>query len=112
MPEITLSALSRYKDTKVYEAVDGTPEFALWEALVEFIQDREGYREHRIKQHEVGMLDMLAVTYFGPGHESLWWVIAAVNGMVDPETEMQAQQVLLIPPRDAVLEFIARVPSE
>lgn len=112
MATITLSSRSRYKDTKVYAADDGMPEFALWEAPVEFTEDREGYREHRIKKNEIGLLDMLAVHYFGPGHESLWWVIAIVNGMVDPEMEMYPGQVILIPPRDAVLEFIARVSSE
>ena len=112
MPEITLSSLSRYKGTRVYTAADGTPEFALFEAPVEFTEDRDGYREHRIKKNEIGMLDMLAVHYFGAGHESLWWVIALVNGMVDPEMEMFTQQVILIPPRDAIVDFIARVPSE
>lgn len=112
MAEITLSSLSRYKDTKVYTADDGTPEFALWEAPVEFTEDREGYREHRVKKNEIGFLDLLAARYFGPGHESLWWTIAVVNGMVDPEMEMRTGEVILIPPRDAVLEFIARVPSE
>lgn len=112
MAEITLSSLSRFKDTKVYEAADGTPEFALWDAPVEFTEDRESYREHRIKKNEIGMLDMLAARYFGPGHESLWWVLALVNGMVDPEMEMVSGQVILIPPRDAVIEFIAGVPDE
>lgn len=112
MATITLSSLSRYKDTKVYTAADGAPEFALWDAPIEFTENREGYRQHRVKKNEIGMLDMLAVRYFGAGHENLWWVIALVNGMVDPEMEMYTQQVLLIPPRDAVLEFIARVPSE
>lgn len=112
MAEIVLSSLSRFKGTKVYTAADGTPEFALWEAPVEFTESRDGYREHRIKKNEIGMLDMLAVDYFGEGHESLWWVIALVNGMVDPEMEMRTRQVILIPPRDAVIEFIAGVPSE
>ena len=112
MPEITLSALSRFKSTQVYTAADGTPEFALWEAPVEFTEDRDGYREHRIKQNEIGMLDMLAVNYFGPGYESLGWIIALVNGMVDPEMEMRTRQIIIIPPRDAVIEFIAGVSSE
>jgi hypothetical protein len=112
MAELALSSLSRYKDTKVYTAADGTPEFALWAAPIEFTESRGGYRKHRVKKNEIGLLDMLAVRYFGPGHESLWWAIALANGMVDPEMEMFPQQVLLIPPRDAVVDFIARVPSE
>ncbi len=112
MAELVLSSLSRYKDTKVYVAEDGTPEFALWEAPVEFTESRDGYREHRVKKNEIGLLDLLAVQYFGGGHESLWWTIAVVNGMVDPEMEMRSGEVILIPPRDAILEFIARVPRE
>ena len=111
MAILELSELSRYKDTPVYEAADGTPEFALFEAPVEFTQNRDGYREHRVKKFEIGMLDALAVRYFGRGYEELWWVIALVNGVIDPEMEMRDNQVLLIPPRDAVLEFIARVPN-
>ena len=110
MPVLNLSILSRYKDTAVYESATGKPEFALFEAPVEFTEDREDYREHRLRKFEVGMLDKLAVRYFGPGYESLWWVIALVNGMVDPEVEMRSGQVLLIPSRAAVMEYVARVP--
>ena len=111
MATLALSELSRYKDTAVYTSAEGTPEFALFEAPVEFTGDRVGYREHRIRDFEIGMLDALAVRYFGAGQEELWWIIALVNGMLDPEMEMRGGQVILIPPRDAVLEFVARVPN-
>ena len=111
MVTLNLSILSRYKDTPVYVSATGKPEFALFEAPIEFTEGREDYREHRLRKFEVGMLDKLAVRYFGAGYESMWWVIALVNGMVDPEVEMFSGQVLLIPSREAVLEYVARVPS-
>jgi hypothetical protein len=111
MATFSMSELSRYKDTAVYESVLGTPEFALFEAPIEFTEDRIGYREHRVSDFEIGALDALAVKYFGPGYEELWWVIALVNGILDSEMEMRGGQVILIPPREAVLEYIARVPN-
>lgn len=106
---LNLAADSRYKDTPVYAATGG-PMFALFEAPAEFTQVQTDARRHRVHQHEIGMLDALAVRYYGPTQESLWWAIALANAILDPE-EMYAGQVLLIPPRSAILSFISRVPS-
>jgi nucleoid-associated protein YgaU len=51
---------------------------------------------------------MLAVRYYGPGYERLWWVIMQANNIIDPSAEMYPGQRLLIPPRASVLRFIAR----
>ena len=106
--EIVLSSLSRYKDTSVY-AGDRGPEFGLMEAPLEFLTATENYKQHRVQQHEVGFLDMLAARYFGQGNEQLWWAIALANNMSDPEIEMFSGQVLVIPPRERVTAFVSRL---
>jgi hypothetical protein len=86
----------------------GVLEFALMEPIREFTEKVEGYRIHRVKQNEVGFLDLLAVQYYGIGYEKLWWVIAYANAMIDPESEMYPGLALLIPPRTAVIQFLSR----
>lgn len=104
---ITLSNTSRYKDTKVFDGDRGS-EFGLWEAPVEFTQQDDGYVLHRIAGHEVGFLDILAVQYYGEGYEILWWSIALANGIIDPEQELEPNDVIQIPPRSAALQFLSR----
>ncbi len=108
MPFLTLSNLSRYKDTAVFDEA-GALEFGLAEPAPEFEALPLGARQHRVKQNEVGFLDIIAATYYGVGYETMWWVIAQANGMLDPETEMYAGMSLAIPPRSAVVQFIARL---
>lgn len=104
---INLSAESRYKDTPVY--LEGEVlEFALWEPIEEFADLSGGYRVHRVSSNEVGFLDILAVRFYGQGYESLWWVIAQANALLDPEAEMYPGMVLYIPPRSAVVQFQSR----
>ena len=104
---VTLSLHSRYKDTPVY-ADGGVAEFALWEPPAEFRTLQRGYRSHIVKSHEVGFLDILAVEYYGPGSEQLWWVIAQANALIDIDKDMYPGQVLYIPPKTAVLQFQSR----
>jgi hypothetical protein len=104
---VTISTSSRYKDTPVY-VQGGEPEFALWEPPPEFSGIKKGYRTHLVKSHEVGFLDIIAVTYYGPGSEHLWWVIAQTNALIDIDRDMFPGQILYIPSQAAVLKFKAR----
>ncbi len=104
---IKLSSLSRYKDTPVFASPDG-PVFGLLEPPPEFLEEVEGVRRHTVVSHEIGFLDLLAVRFYGQGYEELWWSIALANAIIDPEKEMFAGQVLLIPPRDQAIQFISR----
>ncbi len=63
---------------------------------------------HTVAFHEIGFLDLLAVRYYGPGYERMWWSIAMANAMIDPEREMFPGQQLLIPPRASVSQFLSR----
>ncbi len=105
---IGIAAGSRYKDTPLYAAPDGQPEFALMEPPVEFATEQEVFQIHRVARNEIGFLDLLAVKYYGQGQEDLWWTIAWANGIVDPEKDMAVGQVLVIPARSTVLDFVSR----
>ena len=104
---ITLTNLSRYKDTNVFVGTRG-PEFALFEPPPEFIQESNEYRRHRIRSNEIGFLDKLSVQYYGQGYERLWWSIALANQIIDQERDMKAGEVLVIPPRALAFQFLAR----
>jgi len=105
---LTLRSDSRYKDTPIYTATDDKPVFALFEAPGEFTESDEDASTHEVKSNEIGMLDKLAVLYFGAGQEHMWWVIALANALVDPEMEMYVGQKLVIPQRSLVMKYIAR----
>jgi hypothetical protein len=108
MPTLRISPDSRYKDTNVYDE-GGVVEFALWEPPAEFVTTDRRTRLHRVSQNEVGFLDVIAFQEWGSGFESLWWIIAQANAIINPETEMYAGQSLVIPPREDVVAFRARV---
>lgn len=105
---IGIAADSRYKDTPLYTAPDGQPEFALMEPPVEFSTEQTSFQVHRVARNEIGFLDVLAVRYYGQGQERLWWAIALANALVDPERDMYVGQVLVIPSRSRINSFISR----
>lgn len=107
--KVSISNFSRYKDTPIYVDSDGETRFALQVPPAEFQDPQLGWGTHRVEQHEVGFLDYIAVKHYGNGYEKLWWVIAQANAMLDPESEMKAGMVLVIPPRTVVQQFLARL---
>jgi len=46
--------------------------------------------------------------FYGEGFESLWVAVAFANGVTDPEFDLQPGDVLVIPPRPLVMQFLAR----
>lgn len=102
MPVDFTRADDRYKQTPVVLGPRGE-EFALWEVP----DDLKGLSPERFNRvtvaaADVGFLDRVCVSQWGPGTETLWWTIAFVNDMLDPERDMFVGQTLLIPPFDAV----------
>lgn len=106
--EIEVSPIDRYKDTPAFVGSHGA-QYALFNRPVEL--DGSVSRQHVVSGDEVGFLDKLAVRYYGNGQESLWFAIALANGIVSPEFDMFVGQVLVIPPRERMMQFIARNPS-
>lgn len=100
-----MSFSDRYKDTDIFTAPNGQAQYAPFRLPLEF-ENPAGMQSYRVNRDEVGFLDLVALNSFG--QEDLWWVIAWVNGMVDPEAEMFPDQVLSIPPRSAVTQFLGR----
>lgn len=99
---------SRYKDTAIYRTSDNKAVPALLQRAPEWEEGQEGQRRHKLSEQDIGNLDRLAVTYYGPGQESLWPVIAMANGIIDPEFEIRPGQTLVIPPRTTALKFVTR----
>lgn len=98
----------RYKDTAVLSGPRGRY-FAPWQPPDELMDvPQRAMLVHRIVAAEVGFPDLIAVRYYGPGSEDLWWVIAYVNGIRDPDREMVVGQSLLVIPRELVLPFLER----
>lgn len=107
MAQFTISNYSRYKDTPVYQDPDMI-RFANWRMPKEFVATPQGSIMHRVASCEVGFLDQIAVRYYGTNNELLWWAIAQANAMIDPETEMYPGQMIVIPPRASVQQFLSR----
>jgi nucleoid-associated protein YgaU len=98
---------SRYKDTKVHRDARGLS-YGVYVHPVEFDTVSSAYQLHRVVASEVGFLDMIAVRYYGDGFERLWWSIAQVNRIIDPERDMRVGQTLVIPPRSAAEAYVSR----
>jgi len=105
---VTLANTTRYKDSYAY-VQDGQTVLGPFVIPAEFAgEPGTDWPVHAVEGHEVGFLDKIAVLYYGPGLESMWWCIAAVNGIVNPMDDMKAGQRIVIPPRDVVTAYIAR----
>jgi hypothetical protein len=107
---LQLSTDSRYKLTRLFEGDEGLV-FGLLSVLDDFYTLGDDYQIHRVTAPEVGFLDIVAARFFGPGNESLWWVIAYANGIIDPDVDMFPGQTLVIPTRQRLLRFLERRPE-
>ena len=113
MATLTLPKNSRYKDTKIYTVSNtGTVVFGLFRRPVGLNPAirRSDEFSYMVEVQDIGQLDRIAVLYYGEGSESLWWVIALYNGIINPLAEMKVGQVLRIPSQVAVASFVGRGP--
>lgn len=118
---VQLSARSRYKLTRIFRNDDLDPriagrnedgfEFGLMSVLDDFTTLGDQFRVHRVTQQDIGFLDRVAVRFYGPGFETMWWAIAYANLIVDPEVDMFVGQELVIPNREILLQYIGRKPE-
>lgn len=110
---LQVAADSRYKLTTPFldaERERGV-EFELMSKLDDFYTVGSDFRIHRVRDIDIGFLDRLAVDYYGPGNERMWWSIAYANAIIDPERDMHVGDALLIPSRTALQQFLARRPT-
>lgn len=107
MATVLLPRSSRYKDTRLFARTRGE-EFGVWLPPREFDRTIRQAITHVVASHEVGFLDSIAVRYYGNEMETMWWVIARVNNIVDPERDMFSGQRLILPPSDVVRGYMSR----
>lgn len=118
---LQLSNRSRYKLTRVFFNDEDDPrlvgrnpdgrEFGLMSTLADFEALGTDFQIHRVRSHEVGFPEQIAVRYYGAGFEDLWWVVAYANRIIDPELDMVEGQELVIPSRNALTTFLSRKPE-
>lgn len=113
MADLIISSSSRYKDTELV-SIDGQQMFGLFVLPEEFTGDPG--TDPQVSYDTLGdgqspFLDILAVRSYGPGNESLWWIIAAATGIIDPDRDIDSNTQCTIPSFDVVNAFRARAPQ-
>ena len=99
----------RYRKTRVYtdDLVSvGRLRRGVWRPPTIPTEDAD---RHTVTSQDVGHIDLIAWQYYGEGNEHLWWVIAWVNRIKNPITDMYVGQQLLIPPVDEIAAALERV---
>ena len=99
----------RYRKTRVY--VDdlvsvGRLRRGVWRAPT--IPTEDAVR-HTVTSEDVGHIDLIAWRYYGDGNEHLWWVIAWVNRISNPITDMYIGQQILIPAENDIAAALEKV---
>lgn len=107
MAAIVTTSSSRYRRTPLLNE-DGLYFYGPYIPPTEFDQAYpSGTITHLVSIQEVGFLDKIAVRYYGPGNEGLWWAICRVNGIIDVETDMWPGLKLTIPTIQIAKLFLA-----
>jgi hypothetical protein len=115
----------RYKDTpmaRVTASGPGSEIFTIYDPdfvpPVEFATFLGGqtpatgtYSLYTVTREDVGFPDRIAYLCYGANQEIHWWVIAMVNGILDPETDLFPGQRLIVPSYALLQQFLSRAPS-
>ena len=111
-------ARSRYKDTPLVRIADspGSEVFITYDQFVppqEFASklNANQFTVYTVSRMDVGFPDRIAWLCWGAGMEPYWWIIAMVNGIIDPETDLFPGQQLLVPVSSLLQLFLSRAPS-
>lgn len=96
---IRLSQSSRYVGTPLYQLYNSAGQtadsfaFGVWKRID--FPARSDDSVYSVQESDIGRLDLVAEKYYSD--PLLWWVIADVNGISDPITDMFSGQELRIP---------------
>lgn len=105
--KLALESESRYKDTAaITNNTMNKLRLELWERPPEIEAMSRNSARHIVKPRDIGRLDLLAWDYYRD--VKLWWIIAAVNDLVNCFDDMYEGQSLLIPNREDVNAFVSR----
>lgn len=99
----------RYRKTRVYidETIsEGVRRRGVWRAPIIPVEDAA---RHTVTSADIGHMDLIAWEHYGTGNEHLWWVIAWVNRIKNPLTDMAIGQQLLIPAINDIAEALEKV---
>jgi hypothetical protein len=100
-----MSDPTRYKDTTLYDDHDGVGvQIGLYKEPSDILGS--GFSYYVIQRQDIGFFDRIALRYYGD--ESLWWVIAYANGILDPEFDIAIGSKITIPSSISVRAFVNR----
>jgi hypothetical protein len=86
--------------------VDGIDEKDfLWNPLSGFVMHYQPM-QYRVTTADLAVPD--SISYNCYGQEDFWWIILLVNNISDPFTELVAGQILLIPNRLDIYDFVKK----
>jgi hypothetical protein len=107
---VVLTNSSRMKDTPLFVNPDGTQEFGLYVPPPECDAIPADTMLYTVRESDAGNLDAIAVQYYGPGNEKMWWFIASFNGLLSPDFDLHPGDTLLIPPHRLWAQYKRRSP--
>jgi hypothetical protein len=116
--KVKVSSRSRLKMAKAF--IDGDKSgyfsnrgvvFGLMPKLDDFFTLGDEYQTYRLTQADIGFLDHLMTKFHGLGNEDLWWSVAYANAVVDPETDLESGDVVVVPSDALVSSWLTRSPT-
>jgi len=96
---VTLPPFTAFGDTEIYRSKDGEVHFGLLQDSV--IADSTD-QLYTVTQAGEKRLDAISHLFYGTS--KLWWVIAQVNGIVDPLNGVASKTELRIPTKERLSE--------
>lgn len=81
-------------------------QFALewWDRLV--IKSDPSDTAYVVEKKFAGRIDLITATFLGEKNVGQWWVIAMLNNILDPYTEIYEGRVLYIPTRERMQSLL------
>lgn len=76
-----------------------------WERAV-FEIDPTDY-EYVVERRFEGRLDLITAVYLGEQNVRYWWVVAMLNNILDPFTEVTAGRIIRIPTRERLQNMLS-----
>jgi len=103
---------NRYSLTDVHiddSVSPGRRRYGLWKppdfrSRSELPLEEGAYSRYTITKNDIGRIDLIAWKFYE--EVSWWWVIALVNHITNPLTDLKIGDVLLIPRKDFVTQAI------
>ena len=76
-----------------------------WERSV-FVVDPTDFM-YVVEQRFEGRLDLITAIYLGEQNIRYWWVVAMLNNILDPYTEVKTGRIIRIPTKDRLQNMLS-----